>query len=601
MGKWIGVTRARNECDIIEMFVRQNLTVLDEMHIIVNISTDATVEILAELRKEGLPLFPYNDTFLDNRQEIVLSNLIRTHIQPSECDWCFLLDADEFITVTREILEKELQKVHAGTLAAWKPKTYVPLEDIDGQNILLSDHDSNPFHSITFRRDREPDPNSRKIIVPSTFLTSITIAPGSHNAWDHAGIVIPIHFLASQLIHIPFRNEEQLKSKLSLGSLSLMMKNFRTELEGSQWHKGYKLIKSEIIPSVTRSGLLIDGDGGEDYVRNVTLIYDPINWSPSAVIKYKRQRKVNAYQNLLNYSEIISLRFGNIVDKLDKGEISNNILATKSCKHGLFAYYKNDYVIGRSLEMYGEWAEHELDCLSTYIYEGDVIIDVGATIGTHAVYFSKKIGKQGMVHAFEPQRRTFHLLNMNAALNACDNLITHQEAVSDHTGIISVPNVGYNETANIANVSLLNGGEDIVHMSTIDDLGLANVRLIKADVVGMERQVILGAMGTIQRCQPILFVKNNIDERSYKLLEVLMSLDYQLYWHFASSYNEANYFGNKSNFLEGVGRPEINILALPNEISSAAPNLEPVGSLSETWKEAYNRACQNKRSYLTVD
>lgn len=90
MGKWIGVTRVRNESDIIVMFVHQNLSVLDELRIIVNNSTDATVEILTELRKEGLPLFSYNDTFLDNRQEIVQSNLIRTHINPSECD-CFFV------------------------------------------------------------------------------------------------------------------------------------------------------------------------------------------------------------------------------------------------------------------------------------------------------------------------------------------------------------------------------------------------------------------------------------------------------------------------------------------------------------------------------
>ena len=132
MEKWIGVTRVRNECDIIEMFVRQNLSVLDELHIIVNNSTDSTVEILSELKKEGLPLFPYNDTFLDNRQEIVVSNLLRTQINPSECEWCFLLDADEFITVPREKLTAELQEVPEGALAGWKSRTYVPIEDMNG-------------------------------------------------------------------------------------------------------------------------------------------------------------------------------------------------------------------------------------------------------------------------------------------------------------------------------------------------------------------------------------------------------------------------------------------------------------------------------------
>lgn len=43
----------------------------------------------------------------------------------------FLLDADLFLTVACEVPEKELQEVPIGTLAAWRPKTYAPLGDVD--------------------------------------------------------------------------------------------------------------------------------------------------------------------------------------------------------------------------------------------------------------------------------------------------------------------------------------------------------------------------------------------------------------------------------------------------------------------------------------
>ena len=376
-----------------------------------------------------------------------------------------------------------------------------------------------------------------------------------------------------------------------------MMKSFRTAIEGTQWHKGYTLIKSGENPSVTRSALLIDGDGGEEYLRNVTLIYDPINWSPSAVIKYTQQRKVNAYLNLLNYSEIVSQRFSNIVDKLDKGEISNNILATKSCKHGLFAYYKNDNLIGKSLEQYGEWGEHALDCLSTFLHEGDVVIDVGANIGTHAVYFAKKVGPKGSVHAFEPHRQSFYLLNMNAALNACDNVLTHQEAVSNQIGKIQAPRNAHDPITDISNANLPNVTKNIIPLTTIDDMHLEGVRLIKV-CAQREREVILGAANTILQNHPVLFIENIIEEKSYDLLETLLGFDYQLYWHFASYFNENNFFGNTFNFFESGERPEINILALPAGISDSIPNLEPVESPSERWREAYQRAYQNRRSYM---
>ena len=76
-------------------------------------------------------------------------------------------------------------------------------------------------------------------------------------------------------------------------------------------------------------------------------------------------------------------------------------------KHGLFLYNKNDLFVGRSLETYGEWCERELDVLLPIIRPHDVIMDVGANIGPHAVPFARKVGPGGFVYAFEPQRTIF--------------------------------------------------------------------------------------------------------------------------------------------------------------------------------------------------
>jgi len=591
MGKWIGVTRVRNECDIIEMFVRQNLSVLDELHIVVNNNTDSTAEILSELKKEGLPLFPYNDTFLDNRQEIVITNLLRTAIDPSECEWCFLLDADEFIDTSREELQAELKQVPAKSFAAWEWKTYIPLEDLDDNDISLN-HGTNAFRSINFRRDPEPAFNP-KIIIPNDLFHSIAIAPGSHGAWDENGNVVPVHMLSSRLIHIPFRSSEQVISKLSLGELSLRMKINRGATEGSHWSRGYLSIKAGEKPSVTKCALLFSS--GTKNINDIKLVYDPINWAPSALIKYEEKRNVSAFLNVLNFAELVSLRLNEMTGKILKNEIATDILATKACKHGLIAYYKDDLVVGRSLELYGEWAERELDCLGEYIRNGDTIIDVGANIGAHSVYFSKKVGKDGVVHAFEPQRRAFHLLNMNAALNACENLITYQEAVCNSIGTVAGDKVGGDRSESIGKTSLPHNGGDVIQTRTIDDLQLEKLKLIKIAVKGMGCDVILGAANTINRCHPILFLNNEIEERSHSLLEALLRFNYRLYWHFSSYFNDANFFGNALNCFQNARQLEINIVALPATISVSPSNLEPVISISEAWEDAYSRACQNGR------
>ena len=51
-----GVAMVRNEADVIEAFVRHNLCVLDGLAIVDHGSFDGTAEILANLRREGLPL-----------------------------------------------------------------------------------------------------------------------------------------------------------------------------------------------------------------------------------------------------------------------------------------------------------------------------------------------------------------------------------------------------------------------------------------------------------------------------------------------------------------------------------------------------------------
>ena len=51
-----GIAIVRNECDIVEAFVRHNATALDRLYVIDNDSSDATPEILRRLAASGLPL-----------------------------------------------------------------------------------------------------------------------------------------------------------------------------------------------------------------------------------------------------------------------------------------------------------------------------------------------------------------------------------------------------------------------------------------------------------------------------------------------------------------------------------------------------------------
>ena len=51
--KRVGLSMVRNESDVIETFIRHNLILLDELHIVDHNSSDNTREILTLLKQEG--------------------------------------------------------------------------------------------------------------------------------------------------------------------------------------------------------------------------------------------------------------------------------------------------------------------------------------------------------------------------------------------------------------------------------------------------------------------------------------------------------------------------------------------------------------------
>ena len=66
---------------------------------------------------------------------------------------------------------------------------------------------------------------------------------------------------------------------------------------------------------------------------------------------------------------------------------------------------------------------------------------------------------------------------------------------------------------------------ETVPLVTIDYLALKACRFIKADVEGMELDVILGAQETIKRCRPLLYLEyeNGTKERDQKLIDLLIA------------------------------------------------------------------------------
>lgn len=219
-------------------------------------------------------------------------------------------------------------------------------------------------------------------------------------------------------------------------------------------------------------------------------------------------------------------------------------------RYGQLIYNVNDRYIGRSIEEYGEYSEKEAVVFDQVLQPGNVVIEAGANIGAHTLFLSRKVGPEGCVLTFEPQRLVFQTLCGNVAINSLTNVYCWNMALGAETGEIVVPVLDPNHEENFGGLELQKEGEgERVPMVTIDSFELPKCDMMKIDVEGMEEEVLLGAKDTIARLKPILYLECDRKEKEQSLLKLIHSLGYRMFWHTPTLFNEKNYAGKSENIF----------------------------------------------------
>lgn len=238
-----------------------------------------------------------------------------------------------------------------------------------------------------------------------------------------------------------------------------------------------------------------------------------------------------------------------------------NLNKKVATEYGVISVIECDSVVSKSLIDYGEWAKNELSTLNYFINEDDVIVDVGAYIGTHSLAFSN-MAPNGKVLSFEARKDIFKILKSNTDSHHNIEVLNCGLGSGNYTMAIEKVNLDKNENfGGLELKSIDNGDADViegVEIKTIDSISLDKVDFMKVDVEGMEYDVLNGSIDTIERFKPTIFLELNDANHAVNLLDFATKFDYLVFGVTTKVFNKNNFNNNADNIFSDAS--EVGLL-----------------------------------------
>ena len=210
--------------------------------------------------------------------------------------------------------------------------------------------------------------------------------------------------------------------------------------------------------------------------------------------------------------------------------------------------YQND-LIGRFLEKYGEWAQHEIRFVAGALPDGARIADIGAFVGTFGLGVAALRPVEYLCFV-EANPLTYPFLRENVARNAS---VPHAaiEAMVGPSDFVGSPSVLHDNAGTYSLVPSVGLAPD---RSSADSghnrLTLAQLRaeygpfdLIKLDTEGMEQLILEDDAEFLRTTSAALWLECNETPISLDLFDFLQSLSFDVYYFASPAIAKQNFKG----------------------------------------------------------
>ena len=197
-------------------------------------------------------------------------------------------------------------------------------------------------------------------------------------------------------------------------------------------------------------------------------------------------------------------------------------------KINFYLPYPNDFIEKVIYSTNNFYEVQMLEDVKKRIGKNKVIIDVGANIGNHTVFFAN-VCKAKRLYSFEPQPDVFEILKKNVYINRFYKNV-------------KLFNMGLGESAGYANIDVINkdnlgmsrlnkDNHGSVEINRLDDIISSieknKIDMIKIDVEGMGLEVLKGSRKVLKKDKPIIYIEAESEEEFNVITNFLVEFNYR--------------------------------------------------------------------------
>ncbi len=208
-------------------------------------------------------------------------------------------------------------------------------------------------------------------------------------------------------------------------------------------------------------------------------------------------------------------------------EVNSNVVLLKCDQVNYKIYLPGKDIDYIQKKIYNELIPYEYEMLQDILERAKkdtIIVDIGSNIGNHSLY----LAAHGFdIYAFEANQELCDIFKVSIELNGFKKIKLHEFGLSDKKETAVLDNLN---SENLGGQSLKIKDSGNIALYPLDDIKFEkDISILKIDVEGMETKVLHGAINTIKKYRPFLYIEaiNNVEFKKNNI--ILEKLDY-VYW-----------------------------------------------------------------------